>query len=386
MSAVHYFFRIIHLLVTIVVVGAAGLLILSALPSADVKILAVLSGSMAPSITVGSAVAVRPAVSYSVEDVIAFNKGKAPLSTGNNIVTHRIVASDIQDGEKVYLTKGDANEEADSGWVREEQIVGRVMATVPYLGYVSNWIRTPAGFVALIVLPAAILIYGELVAVKNELAGWWAGRRKMALAALLVAGLGLGWSGGTKAWLIDSEVSEDNFIRAWIEEPEPTPVPEENLLVINEVLPDSSCFQGQTEAQWLEVFNGSAAAVNLKNYQITDGSGVLISLVSAGDINVAAGELALLAHNNSIWNQCYDDNGVQTANLGGQLDFDTKFLQLLDGSGVVLDTVQWGPDFGSLNPIQDESIEREPDGMDSVAGVAFEASDFVVRPTPRPGI
>jgi len=256
---------------------------------------------------------------------------------------------------------------------------------VPYLGYVSNWIKTPAGFVSLIILPAAILIYGELVAVKNELAGWWAGRRKMALAALLVAGLGLGWSGGTKAWLIDNEVSENNFIQAWTEEPVPTPELEANLLVINEVLPDSSCEQGNTEAQWLEVFNGGAGSVNLKNYQITDGSGVLIDLVNAGNINVAPGELALLAHSNSIWNHCYDDNGVQTANLGGQLDLDTKFLQLLDGSGVVLDTVQWGPDFGSLNPIQDESIEREPDGMDSAAGASFDSTDFVVRGTPMPG-
>src|SRR3989344_8759564 len=57
--------------------------------------------------------------------------------------------------------------------------------------------------------------------------------------------------------------------------PSPTPTPIAQTLVINEVLPDSSCSQGQTEAQWLEIYNGFSTTVNLKNFKITDGTNTI---------------------------------------------------------------------------------------------------------------
>ena len=70
------------------------------------------------------------------------------------------------------------------------------------------------------------------------------------------------------------------------------------------------------------------------------------------------GEFALLAHNNAIWNDCYDDNGAITANLGGNLNIDpaSKTLQLLDADDNVIDTVKWGSATTGLGITQSQSI------------------------------
>ena len=53
------------------------------------------------------------------------------------VVTHRIV----EKSEEGYHTKGDANEEEDAGIVSEEQVIGKVIAVLPWLGFGIVWIR-----------------------------------------------------------------------------------------------------------------------------------------------------------------------------------------------------------------------------------------------------
>lgn len=202
----------------------------------------------------------------------------------------------------------------------------------------------------------------------------------------------------TSAFFSDTETSTGNLFAAAsifgtpTPTPSPTSPPIAQTLVINEVLPDTSCSVGQTEAQWIEVYNGFSITVNLKNFKLVDGNtSTTIDLVSS-NTNLPAGQFALIAHNNAVWNQCFSDNGVITANFGGQLDIDTKFLQLKDASDAIIDTVKWGlgtDDGGTTldTPAQDESIERDPDGLDSASvGTAFNESDFIERTTPQPGL
>ena len=110
-------------------------------------------------------------------------------------------------------------------------------------------------------------------------------------------------------------------------------------------------------------------------------------------MDVAPGGFVLLAHSTSIFgaDKCYQDNGAPVSNLGGQLNIDTGLLQLLDSSSTIIDTVKWGTgtdDGGNSldTPAQNESVERDPDGLDSATGTNFNASDFVVRTTPQPGL
>ncbi len=103
------------------------------------------------------------------------------------------------------------------------------------------------------------------------------------------------------------------------------------------------------------------------------------------DIEVFPGQFVLIGHDNATWTQCFNNNGVITANFGGgTFNIDTGILQLIDPNNAVIDTVQWGPT--PLNPIQNQSIERDPDGKDSATDASFEPSDFIVQPTPQPGL
>jgi signal peptidase len=105
--------------------------------------MAMLTGSMGRSIPAGSLVLTRavPPSSLRVGDVITFEKPRgAP-----GLDTHRIIRIDASNGHTTYRTKGDANSVADP-WVLEfEQGQGghRVVASLPHLGRLLVWTRSP---------------------------------------------------------------------------------------------------------------------------------------------------------------------------------------------------------------------------------------------------
>ena len=67
-------------------------------------------------------------------DVIIFVKN-------DRRVVHRVVDINTIDGQKQYITKGDANEDVDAGFVTDEEIVGVVHFKVIYIGFPSLWLR-----------------------------------------------------------------------------------------------------------------------------------------------------------------------------------------------------------------------------------------------------
>jgi len=122
------------------------------------KLVTVQSGSMQPAISVGSLVLVKPAGEYAVDEVITFKTGRAPT-------THRI--NRIEAG--VIITKGDANDTPDSEPVRPENIIGKVVLSLPYAGYPVTFAKSKEGFLLLIVIPATLIIYSEILNIKNEI-------------------------------------------------------------------------------------------------------------------------------------------------------------------------------------------------------------------------
>lgn len=102
------------------------------------KSFAVISGSMEPNIPVGSIVysKEREFTDIEVGDVITFY-------SGDNIVTHRVV--EINNDEKSFVTKGDANNVNDGQAVSYENIIGKVALSIPFLGYITMNIKTPLG-------------------------------------------------------------------------------------------------------------------------------------------------------------------------------------------------------------------------------------------------
>ena len=101
-----------------------------------VQPVAVATGSMEPQINVGDVVIVsKTDRNLSEGDIIQFKKdGKT--------VIHRIVSKRMVNDSMQYITKGDANNAADIGYVTDFDIIGKVSATVPKIGSFSLWLHS----------------------------------------------------------------------------------------------------------------------------------------------------------------------------------------------------------------------------------------------------
>ena len=126
-----------------------GIVVLLAIALVGVRLIGlkpfvVLSGSMRPTYEVGSLIYVK-SVDYKtlqVGDPITY------MISQDTIVTHRIieVLVDEEDPDTIrYFTKGDANAVADGSSVHYKNIIGKPVFSIPYLGYVSNYIQNPPG-------------------------------------------------------------------------------------------------------------------------------------------------------------------------------------------------------------------------------------------------
>jgi len=112
---------------------------------------------MEPAIKAGALVIIKPSLNYRVGDVIMFGKDtKTQLPT-----THRIVADEVRSGVFYYTTKGDANEDSDPQVVAQDEVTGKVIISIPYLGFVLDFAKKPLGFSLLIGVPAAIVVFDE---------------------------------------------------------------------------------------------------------------------------------------------------------------------------------------------------------------------------------
>ena len=101
----------------------------------------VLTGSMEPVIPVGSIVITKEQSSYEMEDIISFQEE-------GSVITHRIISID----RERYITKGDANNVADTEEVQQKQILGKVILMIPLLGYLVMWLMSPVGIISLFII------------------------------------------------------------------------------------------------------------------------------------------------------------------------------------------------------------------------------------------
>lgn len=117
--------------------------------------LTVLSSSMEPTYSPGDMVITVPQDSYAIGDVVTFQ----PISNDPTLVTHRIVAQRSGSDGVSYLTRGDANGSADDPIVAD-QVMGKVLYHVPYIGHVSSAIGDHRDTLILIVA-AGLLLYAS---------------------------------------------------------------------------------------------------------------------------------------------------------------------------------------------------------------------------------
>lgn len=116
-----------------------------------IQIYTVISGSMEPQYHVGSVIFVKPTEPYeiAVGDVITFKL------TDSVIATHRVVRIDTEN--ESFYTKGDNNEYEDIEPVKFSELVGCPVFTLPLVGYVVVFLKSPLG-ISIIVLVIIINI------------------------------------------------------------------------------------------------------------------------------------------------------------------------------------------------------------------------------------
>jgi len=159
------FLKIGYYLLLIIIVAVAVILFLPVVPiSGNIETKVVLSGSMEPAISVGSVVVLKPTDEYNIDDVVTFGR-----DTNTSIpTTHRIVDMRIEGENRYFKTKGDANDDPDAREITKESIQGKVLFSIPLLGYLIDFAKKPIGFALIIIIPAAIIILDEVRKIARE--------------------------------------------------------------------------------------------------------------------------------------------------------------------------------------------------------------------------
>ena len=148
------FRRIRRILSTIVVVIAIALAVaLVGVRLLGFEVYTVLSGSMEPAYKTGSViwVADREPEEIEVGDPITF-----VMNEDLDVATHRVIEIDTENQH--FYTQGDANDAPDGSPVHFENLIGEPVFTVPYLGYLVNYVQSPPGCYIAVTVCALIVM------------------------------------------------------------------------------------------------------------------------------------------------------------------------------------------------------------------------------------
>ena len=121
------------------------------------QVFVVLSGSMEPTYRTGSLIYVKKVDPYTIQEgqPITF------MMNETTVATHRVVGivPDEEDPTVIrFRTKGDANDAEDGGLVHYKNVIGRPVFSIPYLGYVADYIQHPPGRYVAISAGAVLLL------------------------------------------------------------------------------------------------------------------------------------------------------------------------------------------------------------------------------------
>lgn len=158
----------IALLVVMFIIGIS----LFPLPK-NYKIYSVTTGSMSPTIKTNSLILVKPLKEYKVNDIVTI-KTAEPRKT----ITHRIVGKKGKNNQIIFETKGDVNKSKDLENLKPQNIIGKVFFVIPYLGLPIIYSKTLPGLIFLIIIPATVIIYGEIINIKNAMIKLFFKRKK----------------------------------------------------------------------------------------------------------------------------------------------------------------------------------------------------------------
>lgn len=133
------------------------------LPMANWRAFVVQSASMEPAIMTGSVVLVQKANYEDLMpgDIITFIKP----DKNRDYITHRIQKKTTGSDTTTFITKGDNNKTQD-GWILAAGgVVGKVIYSIPQLGYALSVVKTKLGIFLLVIVPTIYIIFDEILAI-----------------------------------------------------------------------------------------------------------------------------------------------------------------------------------------------------------------------------
>jgi|GEM_PF-810138 len=399
------------------------------------KIYVVTSGSMEPALKVGSLTFVVPSEQYFSNDIVTFIKN----GDKKNSVTHRIIAKKYESNKTIFYTSGDANKTLDQGAIEEQDIIGKVLFSVPYVGYFVNFVKNPKGFILFVIVPITIIIYEELKSLKNETSTIIKKikKKKNEEAVFLNKSSGVNKSyliipiitvafalmAISNSFFFDNEKSPQNSFAAgtWITTtpsptptttPEITPTPIQNLadhVVISEIQTKGN----GSNNMFVEFYNPTNSVIDISSWSLQyrgpNATGYEKKNFEVGNI-IPANGFFLFGHNGSNLSPAPDlTASIALAQSGG-----TVFLinnqvildEITDSGPTVVDKVAYGtgshlrPEGSSYSdtPLENQSIERKAyfnsdsvsmmSGSDILKGNAYDSenniNDFILRTASQP--
>ena len=159
-------------LVSVVILATQTLINKNKIPSImGVEVLQVVSESMKGTLNINDVIIAKKVdvKSLNVGDIIVFKKDGA-------VITHRITNIVKRYDKLEFETKGDANNTPDKGTVKEENIEGKYICTIKYIGNILKFIKTPIGLTLVVTIPIITMLFvimkerkaTELKAIRRE--------------------------------------------------------------------------------------------------------------------------------------------------------------------------------------------------------------------------
>ena len=158
------FKKILNILTTVLLVSLIALLVAMFIARASGNSLSIFgfrmfrvsSGSMEPTLAVGDVIIVQKTSPEDIHagDIITY-RAEEGIMAGNPI-THRVIEEPVQvNGVWVFQTKGDAVGATPDPQIRDSQLMGKYLRTLPIVTKIYAFFLTPYGLITLI---AVILV------------------------------------------------------------------------------------------------------------------------------------------------------------------------------------------------------------------------------------
>lgn len=131
------------------------------------RLFTVATGSMEPKYNVGDMILVKEIEPKDIKlhDDVTYKSNDPELN--NMFITHQVIEIKENNGKYSFLTQGIANTGVDPE-ITEDQIYGTVTSKLKVLSFISKKINSNLGFFLIIVVPIAVLIFLEIIDIKEK--------------------------------------------------------------------------------------------------------------------------------------------------------------------------------------------------------------------------